>query len=367
MALLTIRMIRRRQQGGRPGFTLVELLVVIAIIAVLAGLLLPAIQKAIVKGRQTWCASNLRQVGIAFHTFAHDHGGAFPQAVPVFQGGMRELAVTGQPRLGDLWLKPDVFRALSNELGNVRVALCPVVRHGVTNFATLRPADTTYFLGLSSSMDQPMSLVSGDNNFDPRPLARPIVDGTTPAGVTPSGRPNYAWTRERHDQRGNLLFAEGHVEGYRSLALPGSAFPVGRPAPVPTRGASGGSAGAYADPGVVGPDPVSPPPGQGAGASAGVRVGSRTSGPKAAGLAGSEEFINPSAPAPGRADAASTPVLSNPDSRVKRTRRALHEDVVEQTFWWLYAIALLFGILAISYHLWKRRRDQLEAETDSAN
>lgn len=360
-------MIRRRQQGGRPGFTLVELLVVIAIIAVLAGLLLPAIQKAIVKGRQTWCASNLRQVGIAFHTFAHDHGGAFPQAVPGFQGGVRELALNGQPRLGDLWLKPDVFRALSNELGNVRVALCPVVRHGVSNFATLRPADTTYFLALSSSMDQPMSLVSGDNNLDPRPLAKPVSDGTAPAGVNASGRPNYAWTRERHDQRGNVLFAEGHVEGYRSLAMPGPALPFGRPSPVPTRGASGGSAGSYADPGVVGPAPVSPPTGQGAGASAGVRVGSRASGLTALASAGSEASFNPAVPVPGRAEVPSSTPSLNPESRVKRTRRALHEDVVEQTFWWMYAIALLFGILAISFHLWKRHREQSESATDSEN
>jgi hypothetical protein len=98
-----------------------------------------------------------------------------------------------------------------------------------------------------------------------------------------------------------------------------------------------------------------------------VRVGSRTSGPKAAGSAGSEEFINASAPAPGRPDAASKSVLSNPESRVKRTRRALHEEVVEQTFWWMYAIALLFGILAISFHLWRRHRERLEAETESAN
>jgi hypothetical protein len=52
---------------------------------------------------------------------------------------------------------------------------------------------------------------------------------------------------------------------------------------------------------------------------------------------------------------------------VKRTRRALHEDVVEQTFWWMYAIALLFGILAISFHLWRRHRERLEAETEAAN
>jgi prepilin-type N-terminal cleavage/methylation domain-containing protein/prepilin-type processing-associated H-X9-DG protein len=72
-----------RGAGGRArgGFTLVELLVVIAIIALLAAVLFPVFAQAREKGRQTYCLSNLRQMGTAMMLYTEDHDGSYPPAV----------------------------------------------------------------------------------------------------------------------------------------------------------------------------------------------------------------------------------------------------------------------------------------------
>src|SRR3954447_13428754 len=95
------------RQLNRRAFSLVELMVVVGIIAILIGLLLPALNGARAKAKSVACKSNLRQLGVMFQTYVNDNGGwLFPVGPEVLSppstlGGQQEMKPatrgTGQP------------------------------------------------------------------------------------------------------------------------------------------------------------------------------------------------------------------------------------------------------------------------------
>ena len=88
-----------KSNSAKGGFTLVELLVVIAIIAILAALLLPALNSAKADSKRVACISNLRQIGIAVRNYSSDYDGSVPYGpvAPPYINPLDFYSSTGAP------------------------------------------------------------------------------------------------------------------------------------------------------------------------------------------------------------------------------------------------------------------------------
>jgi len=198
---------------NRAGVTLLELLLVIFIIAILAAVFLPVIGRTKTRSRQVDCLSQLRQVGIAHHAFAHDHNGKFPFQVPVREGGTLELI---QNVGGTVQTAFQHFRALSNDLITPRVLTCPAdQRARADSFSEFRNENLSYFVSVTSDYSRPDEVLSGDRNIR--------LDGESSLSVMRfTASSHVAWTGELHEYDGNLLFTDTHVERRSSAALHGA-------------------------------------------------------------------------------------------------------------------------------------------------
>ena len=218
----------------RNNFTLIELLVVIAIIAILAGMLLPALGRVKETAKSIQCLNNLKQIGLAGIQYGHDNDGFFFHK----KGVINDVDNSGFARLSTYLGGPDRKTIAATPLAD-RIALTPAVffcpslppdRHPGYSYAlTYNRQETDYF---SVPIFRKNSFKNGAILFSPGLMIFAAdIWSKTAGGDTPClSRTNgdfFGLPHFRHNGKSTFVFADGHAAPIDSRELRGATIPYG--------------------------------------------------------------------------------------------------------------------------------------------
>ncbi len=185
-------------------FTRIELIAIIAVAVVLTALAVCALADAKAKSRRISCNCRLKQIGLAFRIFGSDHGDTFPMSISTNKVGSMEYASEAVRH----------FQVLSNELSTPKILACPSdTRKPAPRFAVLSNANISYFLGLDAKESEPQVWLAGDRNL----MTNSVPVGSGPLELTTNL--TIGWTAQMHNNAGNVLFGDGHVDSMSNNRL----------------------------------------------------------------------------------------------------------------------------------------------------